>query len=201
MAIRRPDSRLLRYYALSSLVLGPLFPVLLVPRYLKYRTLQYAFDEEGVTMRWGALFHREIRLDFTRLQDIHMASNVLERYLGLARVLLQTASGSARPEMIIEGVREYEAVRDFLYQRMHGRRMHGRLARKVPTGGDRERPAGAVEVDLAAAAEESAEATASADATVSEALVLELADGLERVADELAALRAELAGSRRDGGS
>ena len=119
-AIRRPHPNLLRYYCLLSLLLGPFFPALLIPKALKYRTLRYEFDREGVTMAWGALFRREVRLNYARLQDIHLQSNVVERWLGLARVELQTASGSAKPEMVLEGIPQYEQVRDFLYQRMHG---------------------------------------------------------------------------------
>ncbi len=119
-SIRRPHPNLLKYYGLLSLIAGPFFFVILLPLYFKYRTLHYSFDEEGVTMGWGALFRREVRLNYPRLQDIHLSSNVVERRFGLAKVELQTASGSAKPEMTLEGIQEYELVRDFLYQRMHG---------------------------------------------------------------------------------
>ena len=119
-AIHRPHANLLKYYVLTSLLLGPFFPVLLIPRILKYRTLRYEFDREGVSMGWGALFRREVRLNYSRLQDIHLQSNVIERWFELARVELQTASGSAKPEMVLVGIPEFEQVRDFLYQRMHG---------------------------------------------------------------------------------
>ena len=71
-------------------------------------------------MRWGILFRREISLTYSRIQDIHLSSNILERWLGLAKVQVQTASGSSKAEMTIEGIREYEAVRDFLYSKMRG---------------------------------------------------------------------------------
>lgn len=71
-------------------------------------------------MRWGILFRREVLLNYARIQDIHLVSNVVERWLGLARIQIQTASGSSTPEMTIEGVMEFEAVRDFLYSRMRG---------------------------------------------------------------------------------
>ena len=35
---------------------------------------------------------------------------------------IQTASGSARAEITIEGIKNPEAVRDFLYERMRGAR-------------------------------------------------------------------------------
>jgi len=71
-------------------------------------------------MRWGILFRHEIILNYARIQDIHLESNLIERWLGLARVLIQTASGSASAEMTIEGLKQFEAVRDFLYSRMRG---------------------------------------------------------------------------------
>ena len=110
------------YYTLSSLVLGPLFFVYLVPMYFRYRTLRYEIDEEGITMRWGILFRREVSLTFARIQDIHLASNFVERWLGLGKIQVQTASGSASAEMTVEGVLGYEALRDFLYERMRGAR-------------------------------------------------------------------------------
>lgn len=71
-------------------------------------------------MRWGRLFRREIILNYARIQDIHLRSNLIERWLGLSRILVQTASGSAGAEMTIEGLKEYEEVRDFLYSKMRG---------------------------------------------------------------------------------
>lgn len=71
-------------------------------------------------MRWGILFRREIILNYARIQDIHLRSNLVERWLGLARILVQTASGSAAAEITIEGLKEFEAVRDFLYSKMRG---------------------------------------------------------------------------------
>ncbi len=119
-AIERPHSGLLTYYVLASLVTGPFFPFVLLPLYFRYRTMRYRFSDEGVLMRWGILFHREINLTFARIQDIHLTSNFVERWLGLARIQIQTASGSAKAEMTIEGIRSYRQLRDFLYARMRG---------------------------------------------------------------------------------
>ena len=118
--IQRPHPRLLVYYGLISLLLGPLFPLVFLVRYFRYHTLRYSFGDDGIAMSWGILFRREIHLTYSRIQDIHLRSNVVERWLGLARVLIQTASGSAEAEMVIEGVPEFEALRDFIYRRMRG---------------------------------------------------------------------------------
>lgn len=118
--IERPHEDLLKYYILSSLMLGPLFFIALIPLFFRYHTMHYRFDDRGVSMRWGILFRREINLTYTRIQDIHLTSNFVERWLGLARIQIQTASGSASAEMTIEGVKEFETLRNFLYAHMRG---------------------------------------------------------------------------------
>jgi uncharacterized membrane protein YdbT with pleckstrin-like domain len=121
-ATLRPHRNLLTYSALESLLLGPVFWMKLLYSYFRFRTLVYEVDEEGITMRWGILFRREVSLTYARIQDIHLTSNVVERWLGLARIQVQTASGSAKAEMTIEGLQFFEPLRDFLYARMRGSR-------------------------------------------------------------------------------
>lgn len=166
-AWERPDQSLLRYYLLTSLLAGPFFFVPLIPLYFRYHTMRYVFDDEGVSMRWGVFFRREISLAYARLQDIHLTSNVVERWLGLAKVQLQTASGSAKAEMTIEGLPDFESVRDFLYGKMRGSR-----ARRASASAGDERGAG-----LAGAA--------SGDAA-------RLVPTLQALTEELGALRAFL---------
>jgi putative membrane protein len=119
---RRPAPVLLSYYALRSLLAGPGFPFLLLYLFFRFRTLRYTFDADGVTVRWGILFRREVSLTYARIQDIHLTSNLVERWLGLGRVQVQTASGNAAAELTIEGLPDYERVRDELYVRMRGAR-------------------------------------------------------------------------------
>ena len=132
-AIERPDSSLLTYYVGASLVAGPFFPIVFIPLYFRYHTMRYRFSNEGVSMRWGVLFRKEINLTFARIQDIHLTSNFVERWLGLARIQIQTASGSSKAEMTIEGVRQFRALRDFLYARMRGARGMGPAATGAPS--------------------------------------------------------------------
>ena len=123
--IERPHSRLLVIYVLRVIALclfGPWFLIAFVPLYFRYHTLRYAFDEEGVSMSWGILWRREIHLTYARIQDIHLSRGLFERWLGLGTVHVQTASGSASAEMTLEGLDQYDAVRDFLYERMRGAR-------------------------------------------------------------------------------
>ncbi len=183
-ALERPEQSLLYYYAFTSLLFGPLFFVPIIPLYFRYHTMRYRFDDEGVSMRWGILFRREINLTYARIQDIHLVSNVVERWLGLARIKIQTASGSAKAEMTVEGIAEYDALRDFLYARMRGTR--------------------AAAAPAAAAAVTEIE---SAAGSVSGAASAELAATLRSVAEELKRVRralesgaAALSGPPRTGG-
>lgn len=119
-AIERPEPALMKYYFLSTLLLGPFFFLALIPYYFRYHTLRYSFDREGIQMQWGILFRRQITLTYARIQDIHLTSNIFERWLGLARIQIQTASASSGAEMTLEGIHEFAMIRDYLYTRMRG---------------------------------------------------------------------------------
>jgi putative membrane protein len=120
--ITQPAPALLRYFILCSLLAGPVFPIALIPLFCKYLTLRYRFDESGIAMQWGVLFRKEIYLTHRRIQDIHLTRNIIQRWLGLATVSVQTASGSATPEMSIEGILQADALRNYLYGKMRGAR-------------------------------------------------------------------------------
>ncbi len=137
-AISRPDPKLLTYYivvsALSSVGIVPITLIVFLPLYCKYRTLRYRFDAEGISVSWGLLFRREVHLTHRRIQDIHVTRNLIQRWMGLATVAIQTASGSSAPEMKIEGVLQAAELRDFLYSKMRGARDEDRA--QEPGGSD-----------------------------------------------------------------
>jgi membrane protein YdbS with pleckstrin-like domain len=120
LSLERPCPALWTYYVITAALTGPAIIITLPYFYFRYCTLRYRFDEEGIHMRVGILFRREVNLTYARIQDIHLHSNFIQRWLGLANVQIQTASGSAGAELIIEGFKEFEAIRDFLYTRMRG---------------------------------------------------------------------------------
>jgi len=172
LAIERPDPKLLKYYLLSAAAFPPAFPFVALPLWFRYHTMRYKFTDEGISMSWGILFRREVIIHYARIQDIHLRSNLIERWLGLARVLIQTASGSASAEMTLEGLTQSEAVRDFLYSRMRGVKDHPQPRAALSTS----------------------TATASAPSAAGDA---ELAATLREVAQELRLLRESLPNTSR----
>ena len=166
--LERPHPNLLKLYLLRAVLTGPGIVFALPILFFRYHTLRYRFDAEGIHARWGLLFRREVNLAYARIQDIHLTSGFVQRWFGLADVQIQTASGSAGPELVVEGFKEFEGIRDFLYTRMRGYRKADAPARP--------------EVPLAAAGPAGAPGAADAD----------LVAALRTLTDELRATRAAL---------
>ena len=120
-----PAPALFTYYLVSAICTLPAVFIVLPVLWCRYISLKYKFDEEGVSMRWGIFFQRETILTYRRIQDIHVTRNLFERWLGISTVSVQTAAGSALPEVKLEGIIEAEALRDFLYERMRGAKDEG----------------------------------------------------------------------------
>ena len=127
-ALTRPDDKLLWLYVIYCLLANVGFLFAFIPLYFRFKTLRYRFDAEGVSVSHGILWRKESYLTYARIQDIHVSRNIFERWLGLGKVEIQTASGSASAEEAIEGVKEYNEIRNFLYARMRGH--------KLASGGD-----------------------------------------------------------------
>ena len=131
--LARPAPILLWYYVIISVLSTVGFVFMMPLLFFRYHTLHFKFDDDGISPSWGILFRREIQLTYRRIQDIHVTRNILQRWMGLANVAIQTASGSAGAEMIIEGVLEADTLRDFLYKKMRGARGNDEQTGDVPS--------------------------------------------------------------------
>ena len=172
-ALERPHPSLWTLYLIRAVLSGPFIIITLPLFFFRYRTLRYRFDDEGIHMRVGVLFRREVNLTYARIQDIHLQSGVIQRWLGLADIQIQTAAGSSSAELVIEGFKEFETIRDFLYARMRG-------TKAEPTA-----PAAA------------SASTAGTDDTV--ALLLNIRDELRRTRELLEGRNAARPGESRTG--
>lgn len=118
--IDRPSPALLTYYVLSSFLSLPAVVIVLPAMWIRYQTLKYELQESGIRMQVGLFFRKEVVVAFRRIQDIHVSRNIVQRWLGIASVSIQTASGNAMPEIVLEGMTDPDGIRDFLYERMRG---------------------------------------------------------------------------------
>ena len=122
-AIERPHPNLLWQFMIFAFFTLPAFPITALVLAFRYHTLRYRFDAQGVSISYGILFRREAFLTYARIQDIHVKRNIIERWLGLGTVEVETAGAGAGPELI-QGLTEYEEVRDYLYAQMRGAGSH-----------------------------------------------------------------------------
>jgi len=126
LAIDRPDPKVLRLYLANTVLLslsscGIAFPFLLIavaPVFIRYRTMRYRIDADGIGLSWGWINRQESHITFDKIQDIHLHRGFLERWLGLGTVRIQTASGNMAAEITLFGLTQYEEIRDYLYDRM-----------------------------------------------------------------------------------
>jgi putative membrane protein len=133
--LERPHRDLMKLYFIRSILSGPAIFFTLPYLFFRYHTLRYRFDAEGIHARWGILFRQEVNLAYARIQDIHLTSGLIQRWLKLADVQVQTASGSATPELVIEGFKEFDEIRDYLYTRMRGYQKGGGVAKAEALAG------------------------------------------------------------------
>lgn len=124
--IDRPDSKVYALYLSNGLMMsvsscGIAFPFLVLaslPVFIRYKTMRYKIDEDGVGLSWGWLNRQESHITFDKIQDIHLHRSFLERWFGLGTIRIQTASGNMAAEITLFGLTAYEGMRDYLYDRM-----------------------------------------------------------------------------------
>lgn len=71
-----------------------LFLPALVFAIVRYLTLRYRFQERELVLRSGILTRKERHVPFERIQNIDLEQNVFHRLFGVAKVKIETASGS-----------------------------------------------------------------------------------------------------------
>ena len=128
-ALDRPHPKVITLYVINALLAsvttcGLALPFVLlgmVPLFIRYSTTRYHIDEEGVGLSWGWLSRQESHITFDKIQDIHLNRGLVERWLGLGTVRIQTASGNMSAEVTLFGLTAFEELRDYLYDHMRTR--------------------------------------------------------------------------------
>ncbi len=96
---RLTNPELMTYYILKALATLLVAPVTLTLLYFRFHTMRYRFDAEGIHMAWGILLRHEIMLNYSRIQDIQLRSNVVERWL------LTLPASKSKPRAVVRAQR------------------------------------------------------------------------------------------------
>ncbi|MGI9474676.1 MAG: PH domain-containing protein [Rubripirellula sp.] len=90
--------------------------------YLRFDTTWYVFSDRSMRLRRGIWFIRESTITFENVQNVKVTQGPLQRYFGIANVVVETAGGGSNPNNphagaamhagLIEGVAEASEIRD-----------------------------------------------------------------------------------------
>jgi membrane protein YdbS with pleckstrin-like domain len=127
------------------LLVVPLVVVLIAPDviayvglHLRYDTTWYVFTDRSLRIRRGIWVIRETTITFENVQNVEVAQGPVQRYFGIADVIVQTAGGGAAKKGshggekssgahlgILQGLDDANAVRDLILDRVRRRRTAG----------------------------------------------------------------------------
>lgn len=119
----------------GALLLLPALALAIVPDilayvslHLRYDTMWYVLNERSVRIRRGAWVIQETTITFENIQNVMVIQGPLQRWYGVATVVIQTAgggggvpgqaSGGARNMGLIEGVEDAPRLRDLFLAKM-----------------------------------------------------------------------------------
>ena len=127
------------------LLVVPLVVVLIAPDviayvglHLRYDTTWYVFTDRSLRIRRGIWVIHETTITFENVQNVAVAQGPVQRYFGIADVIVQTAGGGASKRTshgaekssdahvgILQGLDDADAVRDLILDRVRRSRTTG----------------------------------------------------------------------------
>ena len=93
-----------------------------IPRY--YETIVYKLTKDEIVWRRGVWFKKTGVVPYNRITNIDIVQGPISRMLGIATLKIQTAgySGQARPEIKIEGIEQFEELREMIMEFVKGKK-------------------------------------------------------------------------------
>jgi len=127
------------------ILIAPLVIVLIAPDviayvglHLRYDTTWYVFTDRSLRIRRGIWVIHETTITFENVQNVEVAQGPVQRYFGIADVIVQTAGGGASKRTshgaekssdahvgILQGLDDAHAVRDLILDRVRRSRTAG----------------------------------------------------------------------------
>jgi membrane protein YdbS with pleckstrin-like domain len=131
--------------ALAFALIPPLFVILVVPDvvayvaiHLRYDTTWYVLTDRSLRIRRGIWVLHETTISFENVQNVEVRQGPVQRYFGIADVVVQTAGGGARHRKdhgeieslgahigILQGLDDAHAVRTMVLDRVRQSRSAG----------------------------------------------------------------------------
>lgn len=135
------------------ILIVPLVVVLIAPDviayvglHLRYDTTWYVFTDRSLRIRRGIWVIHETTITFENVQNVEVAQGPVQRYFGIANVIVQTAGGGASKKTshggeqssdthvgILQGLDDADVVRDLILDRVRRSRTAGLGDEHVPT--------------------------------------------------------------------
>tara|TARA_A100001391_G_scaffold198812_1_gene180890 strand:+ start:663 stop:1409 length:747 start_codon:yes stop_codon:yes gene_type:complete len=114
---------------------------------LRYDTTWYVFSDRSMRLRRGIWLIREITITFENIQNVQTRQGPLQRFFGIADVIVETAGGGASPQGgpstghqgLIEGISDAAELRDAIREKIAASRTTGLGDEHEPRDQQRER--------------------------------------------------------------
>ena len=114
-----------------------MLPVLIwLPYY--WKSLSYSIEEDAVRGSKGVFWKKHVTVPYRKITNVDITQGPIARHFGIATVHLQTAGAGgadgSRAELKLEGIREYENIREEIHARIKSWGKPGGSAPEEPTG-------------------------------------------------------------------
>lgn len=88
-----------------------------------YKTLEYSLEEDAVLLKKGVFWRKRSTLPYAKITNIDITQGPVERLYNTGKLHIQTAGYSQQQnaELVIPGIRDCEALKDSIMQRIKAR--------------------------------------------------------------------------------
>ena len=87
-----------------------------------WKSLSYSIEEDAVRGSKGVFWKKHVTVPYRKITNVDITQGPIARYFGIACVHLQTAgyggADGSRAELKLEGLREYEKIREEIHNRI-----------------------------------------------------------------------------------
>ncbi|MFA5015393.1 MAG: PH domain-containing protein [Actinomycetota bacterium] len=87
-----------------------------------FRVLEYSIDDEGVKMRGGVVWKKQVTVPYSKITNVDITQGPLQRYYNIGTIHVQTAGAGGKQgekaELKVNGIRKLEEVRDIIIRKV-----------------------------------------------------------------------------------